>query len=60
VFQYQLSTSGEWHGIISVPNPYPVLAIDIRVELYASGTELLVIQLHNVVTCKYILFLRLV
>ncbi|XP_023717855.1 serine protease gd isoform X2 [Cryptotermes secundus] len=38
VFQYQLSSSGEWHGIINVPNPYPVVAVDIRVEMYAAGT----------------------
>jgi hypothetical protein len=50
VFQYQLSSSGEWHGIISIPNPYPVLAIDIRVEIYAAGTVPLVIQLYNILT----------
>jgi hypothetical protein len=54
VFQYQLSSSGEWHGIISVPNPYPVVAIDIRVEMYAAGTLPLVIQLYN-----FLIFLRL-
>jgi hypothetical protein len=50
VFQYQPSSSGEWHGIISIPNPYPILAIDIRVDIYVAGTVPLVIQLDNVLT----------
>uniref|UniRef100_A0A1V1FKK2 Putative serine protease 30 n=1 Tax=Reticulitermes speratus TaxID=60591 RepID=A0A1V1FKK2_9NEOP len=37
VFRYELDRSGNWHGIISVPNPYPVVAIDIRVELYVAA-----------------------
>jgi hypothetical protein len=47
VFQYQQSSSGEWHGVISVPNPYPIVAIDIRVEIYITGTLPLVIQMYN-------------
>ncbi|XP_021913642.1 serine proteinase stubble-like isoform X3 [Zootermopsis nevadensis] len=38
VFRYQQSRSGEWYGVISVPNPYPIVAIDIRVEIYVTGT----------------------
>jgi len=37
VFRYELGTSGNWHGIISVPNPYPVVAIDISVQLYVAA-----------------------
>lgn len=37
VFQYQQSSSGEWYGKISLPNPYPILAIDINVEIYVTG-----------------------
>jgi hypothetical protein len=37
VFRYEVDRSGNWHGIISVPNPYPVVAIDIKVELYVAA-----------------------
>jgi len=37
VFRYEFDTSGNWHGIISVPNPYPVVAIDISVQLYVAA-----------------------
>jgi len=33
VFRYELDRSGDWYGIISVPNPYPVVAIDVNVQL---------------------------
>lgn len=42
VFKYELDRPGDWHGIISVPNPYPVVAIDIRVELYITTTSLVI------------------
>jgi len=37
VFRYELDRSGDWYGIISVPNPYPVVAIDISVQLYVAA-----------------------
>jgi hypothetical protein len=43
VFTYTVDSYGDWHGIISVPNPYPVVAIDIRVELYITATTSVVI-----------------
>jgi hypothetical protein len=51
VFDYQQSTSGEWYGKISVPNPFPILAIDIVVEIYVTGDVPMVIRLPN-----YLLF----
>lgn len=36
VFQYEGSPGNE-HGIITVPNPYPYLAIDITVEIYITA-----------------------
>jgi hypothetical protein len=47
VFQYQHSSSGEWYGVISIPNPYPILAIEIKVEMYITGTVSLVIHLDT-------------
>jgi hypothetical protein len=47
VFDYQQSISGEWYGRISVPNPFPILAIDIAVELYVAGDVPMVIPLPN-------------
>ncbi|KDR22461.1 serine protease gd-like isoform X2 [Zootermopsis nevadensis] len=40
VFKYEQDRYGDWYGIISVPNPYPVVAIDIRVELYITAISL--------------------
>ncbi|XP_023713323.1 serine protease gd isoform X2 [Cryptotermes secundus] len=40
VFRYELDRYGDWYGLISVPNPYPVVAIDIRVELYITAVSL--------------------
>jgi len=37
VFRYERDGSGNWHGIISVPNPYPVVAIDLSVQLYGAA-----------------------
>jgi hypothetical protein len=48
VFQYQQSSSGEWYGKISVPNPYPILAIDIRVEIYVTGDVDMVIKWSDI------------
>jgi len=36
IFRYELEKSGNCHGIISVPNPCPVVAIDISVQLYVA------------------------
>jgi hypothetical protein len=36
VFQYEGSYGNE-HGVISVPNPYPYLAIDITVAMYITA-----------------------
>lgn len=36
VFQYE-GTSGNEYGIITVPDPYPYLAIDITVEIYITA-----------------------
>jgi hypothetical protein len=45
VFDYQQSGSGELYGRISVQNPYPILAVDITVEIYVTGEVPLVIHL---------------
>ena len=37
VFRYERDESGDWYGIISVRNPYPVVAIDISVQLYVTA-----------------------
>jgi hypothetical protein len=55
VFQYQQSSSGEWYGKISIPNPYPILAIEIRVEIYATGDIPMVIHLPNFLLCQNII-----
>jgi hypothetical protein len=47
VFDYQQSNSGEWYGRISVPNPFPILVIDIVVEIYVTGEVPMVIPLPN-------------
>jgi hypothetical protein len=49
VFDYQQSSSGELYGLISVQNPYPILAVDIIVEIYVTGEVPLVIHL-----CKFL------
>jgi hypothetical protein len=36
VFQYE-GFSGSEYGIITVPNPYPYLAIDISVAIYITA-----------------------
>ena len=47
VFDYQQSSSGEVYGRISVQNPYPILAIDITVEMYVTGDVPMVIHMCN-------------
>jgi hypothetical protein len=47
VFDYQQSSSGELYGRIIVQNPYPILAIDITVEIYVTGDVPMVIHLPN-------------
>ncbi|XP_069683971.1 serine protease gd-like [Periplaneta americana] len=37
VFKYEQDRSGDVHGIISVPNPYPIVAIGISVEIYVAS-----------------------
>jgi hypothetical protein len=36
VFQYE-GSSGNEYGVITVPNPYPYLAIDITVSMYITA-----------------------
>jgi hypothetical protein len=47
VFDYVQSSSGEWYGRISIPNLYPILAIDITVEMYFTGDLPMVIHMRN-------------
>ncbi|XP_069683973.1 serine protease gd-like isoform X2 [Periplaneta americana] len=51
VFYYQHDGNGNWFGVISVPNPYPIIAIDLRVDIYVTGRQSLLtkgdIQLAN-------------
>jgi hypothetical protein len=47
VFRYELDRYGDWYGLISVPNPYPVVAIDIRVELYITAVSLVNFTVFN-------------
>jgi hypothetical protein len=58
VFQYQHSSSGEWYGVISIPNPYPILAIEMKVEMYITGTVSLVIHLDtfSILECNALSF----
>jgi hypothetical protein len=47
VFDYEQNSSGEWYGRISVPNPYPILAVDITVEMCFTGDVPMVIHIRN-------------
>ena len=51
LFDYQQSSSGEVYGRISIPNPYPILAVDITVEIYVSGDVPMVTHLRNFFFC---------
>jgi hypothetical protein len=51
VLDYQQSSTGELYGRISVQNPYPILAVDITVEIYATGEVPMVIHLPNFFFC---------
>ena len=51
VFDYQQSGSGVLYGRISVQNPYPILAVNITVEIYVTGEVPLVIHLLNFFFC---------
>jgi hypothetical protein len=55
VFQYQQSSSGEWYGKISLPNPYPILAIDINVEIYVTGDVPMVSHLRSFILFRNII-----
>jgi len=47
VFDYVQSSSGELYARISVPNPYPILALDITVEMCFTGDVPMVIHMRN-------------
>ena len=51
VFDYQQSSSGEFYARIGVPNPYPILAVDITVEIYVTGDVPMVIHLRSLFFC---------
>ena len=37
VFQYEQDSTGTWHGVITVPNPLPFVAIDLTVSIYITS-----------------------
>jgi hypothetical protein len=51
VFQYE-GSSGNEYGVITVPNPYPYLAIDISVAIYITAPVPSVIHMFCLILRK--------